>query len=65
MEIGEQLVWLSSALRSSPFAGIALCSPYIKIGDWDPGDMEGLRYRADGDSSPVVKNRFRLRGRKS
>ena len=58
MEIGEQLVWLSSALRSSPFAGIALCSPYIKIGDWDLGDMEGLRYQADGDSSPVVKIDF-------
>ena len=54
VEIGEQLVWLSSALRSSPFAGIALCSPYIKIGDRDPGDKEGLTYRADGDGSPVV-----------
>lgn len=60
VEIGEQLVWLSSALRSSPFAGIALCSPYIRIGDCDPGDMEGLRYRADGDSSPVVKIDFAL-----
>lgn len=60
VEIGEQLAWLSSALRSSPFAGIAFCSPYINIniGDGDPSDMDGLRYRAPSDSSPVIKIDF-------
>lgn len=31
MEVGEQLGWLGSALRSSPYeAGLSYCSPYIR-----------------------------------
>ena len=54
-EVGEQLVWLSSALRSSPFIGLALCSPYAKSSGLDPDDTEASRYRADRDDSLVVE----------
>lgn len=34
VEVGEQLAWLGSALRSSPYDGIAYCRPQVEDGPW-------------------------------
>ena len=59
LELGEQLVWLSSAIRSSPFAGIATCLPCIRIDNLNPDDLDGLnKHRPVGEESTIAKIKF-------
>lgn len=57
-EVGEQLAWLGGALRSSPFAGVASCLPYVDTSDWSQDERDGLKYRNQQDSCPILKINF-------
>jgi len=48
-EIGEQLAWLGSALRSSPYeVGVAFCTPFIS----EMGVEESSSHMASGSPTP-------------
>lgn len=44
-EIGEQLAWLDSALRTSPFIGISSCIPYIDTCPWTQKEQDEVFFR--------------------
>lgn len=60
VETGEQLAWLGGTLRASPFAGIALCSPYVDTHALTRDEQDGLKLRDLRDNSPILKINFTL-----